>query len=97
LVRLIFSYTFFWLIIPSIPGYGFSEAAHLPGLGTVEVAQIFHKLMKRLGFSQYYAQGGDWGDNLLIMNLFIFTKDLSESVRVLQSDVRVWVSLLQDP
>jgi len=51
----------FELVIPSIPGYGFSEAAHRPGFGAVEAAQIFLKLMQRLGFKEFYIQGGDWG------------------------------------
>lgn len=51
----------FELVCPSIPGYGFSEAPHKKGFDTVCAARIFHKLMKRLGFRKYYAQGGDWG------------------------------------
>lgn len=51
----------FEVICPSIPGYGFSEAPHKKGLDSVCAARIFHKLMKRLGFSQFYAHGGDWG------------------------------------
>jgi len=48
-------------VIPSIPGYGFSEAAHRPGFGAIEAAQLFQTLMKRLKFNEYYTQGGDWG------------------------------------
>ncbi|KAM8809346.1 epoxide hydrolase 1-like isoform 2-T2 [Eudromia elegans] len=51
----------FEVICPSIPGYGFSEAPHQKGFDTVATARIFHKLMKRLGFKEYYIQGGDWG------------------------------------
>ncbi|KAI4882112.1 hypothetical protein NFI96_010744, partial [Prochilodus magdalenae] len=51
----------FEVICPSIPGYGFSEAPHKKGFDSVCAARVFHKLMKRLGFSQYYLQGGDWG------------------------------------
>ncbi|XP_071958109.1 epoxide hydrolase 1-like isoform X2 [Antedon mediterranea] len=51
----------FELICPSIPGYTFSEASHKKGLDALAVARIFDKLMKRLGFRQYYIQGGDWG------------------------------------
>lgn len=50
------------LIIPSIPGYGFSERASVLGLGPLEIAQVFGKLMiERLGFKTFYLQGGDWG------------------------------------
>uniref|UniRef100_A0A7N6A0Z8 Epoxide hydrolase n=1 Tax=Anabas testudineus TaxID=64144 RepID=A0A7N6A0Z8_ANATE len=51
----------FEVVCPSIPGYGFSEAPHKKGFDSVCAARIFHKLMKRLGFQQFYAQGGDWG------------------------------------
>ncbi|XP_059470715.1 juvenile hormone epoxide hydrolase 1-like isoform X2 [Neocloeon triangulifer] len=51
----------FEVIAPSLPGYGFSEAAHKQGLSTPEMAVIFQKLMNRLGFKKFYLQGGDWG------------------------------------
>jgi len=51
----------FELIIPSIPGYGFSEAPHRRGFDVIDAARIFNKLMKRLGHTRYYIQGGDWG------------------------------------
>ncbi|KAI4471871.1 epoxide hydrolase 1-related [Holotrichia oblita] len=51
----------FELIIPSLPGYGFSQGAAKPGLGVPQVAVIFKNLMERLGFDKYYIQGGDWG------------------------------------
>lgn len=51
----------FEVVCPSIPGYGFSEAPHKKGFNSVCAARIFHKLMKRLGFQQFYAHGGDWG------------------------------------
>ncbi|XP_072300286.1 epoxide hydrolase 1 [Eucyclogobius newberryi] len=51
----------FELVCPSIPGYGFSEAPHRKGFDSVCAARIFHKLMRRLGFSHFYAHGGDWG------------------------------------
>uniref|UniRef100_A0A3P8QBP8 Epoxide hydrolase n=1 Tax=Astatotilapia calliptera TaxID=8154 RepID=A0A3P8QBP8_ASTCA len=51
----------FEVVCPSIPGYGFSEAPHKKGFDSVCAARIFHKLMKRLGFQQYYTHAGDWG------------------------------------
>jgi len=51
----------FEAIVPSIPGYGFSEAAHKEGFNAVEAGRLFDKLMQRLGFNKYYIQGGDWG------------------------------------
>ncbi|NWS55014.1 HYEP hydrolase, partial [Chunga burmeisteri] len=54
----------FEVICPSIPGYGFSEAPHQKGFEAVAAARIFHKLMNRLGFKEYYLQGGDWGSHI---------------------------------
>jgi len=51
----------FEAIVPSIPGYGFSEAAHKEGFHPAEAGRLFDKLMQRLGFNNYYVQGGDWG------------------------------------
>ncbi|KAM6461811.1 epoxide hydrolase 1-like [Liasis olivaceus] len=54
----------FEVICPSIPGYGFSEPPHQQGFDTIAAARIFHKLMQRLGFQEYYLQGGDWGSRI---------------------------------
>ncbi|GJQ78771.1 Jheh2 [Trypoxylus dichotomus] len=51
----------FEVIVPSLPGFGFSEAASKPGLGAAQMAVVLHNLMKRIGFQTYYIQGGDWG------------------------------------
>ena len=47
----------FEVIAPSLPGYGFSEAASRKGLGPAKMAVIFKNLMKRIGFEKYYVQG----------------------------------------
>lgn len=51
----------FHLVIPSIPGYGFSERPRRLGYGRERTAGIFAKLMARLGYDRYGAQGGDLG------------------------------------
>ena len=51
----------FHLVIPSIPGYGFSGPTHQPGWTTDRVARAWSELMRRLGYRRYGAQGGDWG------------------------------------
>lgn len=51
----------FELIIPSLPGYGFSQAAPKPGMSPIQISIIFKNLMERLGHKKYYLQGGDWG------------------------------------
>ena len=51
----------FDVVIPSMPGYGFSGKPTGTGWGPERMAKAWHVLMKRLGYSRYVAQGGDWG------------------------------------
>jgi pimeloyl-ACP methyl ester carboxylesterase len=51
----------FDLVIPSMPGYGFSGKPTTTGWGPEHIAQVWAKLMKRIGYTHYVAQGGDWG------------------------------------
>ena len=51
----------FHLVLPSMPGYAFSSAPRSPGMGVDSVAGVVAKLMDRLGYERYGAQGGDWG------------------------------------
>jgi pimeloyl-ACP methyl ester carboxylesterase len=52
----------FHLVIPSIPGYGFSAKPTSTGWDPVRIARAWIVLMKRLGYARYVAQGGDWGN-----------------------------------
>lgn len=51
----------FEVIVPSLPGFVFSDSSKKPGLGSVEMANIFKNLMLRLGFQKFYIHGQDWG------------------------------------
>jgi pimeloyl-ACP methyl ester carboxylesterase len=51
----------FDVVIPSIPGYGFSEQPKDIGWNPDRIASTWAELMKRLGYTRYGAQGGDWG------------------------------------
>jgi pimeloyl-ACP methyl ester carboxylesterase len=51
----------FDVVIPSIPGYGFSARPTAPGWNPPRIAQAWLTLMKRLGYDRFVAQGGDWG------------------------------------
>ncbi|HYY98711.1 MAG TPA: epoxide hydrolase [Pyrinomonadaceae bacterium] len=51
----------FDVVIPSIPGYGFSGKPTGAGWGPDHIARVWAELMKRLGYTRYVAQGGDWG------------------------------------
>jgi len=52
----------FDVVIPSLPGYGFSGKPSAPGWNPVSIAKAWATLMQRLGYTKYVAQGGDWGN-----------------------------------
>src|SRR5437588_9652141 len=52
----------FDLVIPSLPGYGFSGKPTTTGWDPVRIARAWIVLMKRLGYTRFVAQGGDWGN-----------------------------------
>lgn len=52
----------FDVVIPSMPGYGFSGKPSAPGWDPQHIARAWIVLMKRLGYTKFVAQGGDWGD-----------------------------------
>jgi pimeloyl-ACP methyl ester carboxylesterase len=51
----------FHVVIPSMPGHGFSDKPRAPGWGPDRIASTWVELMGRLGYDQFVAQGGDWG------------------------------------
>jgi pimeloyl-ACP methyl ester carboxylesterase len=51
----------FDVVIPSMPGYGFSGKPTSTGWGPERIAKAWDELMRRLGYTRYVAQGGDWG------------------------------------
>jgi pimeloyl-ACP methyl ester carboxylesterase len=51
----------FDLVIPSLPGHGFSAKPTTTGWDPTRIAQAWVELMKRLGYTRFVAQGGDWG------------------------------------
>ena len=54
----------FHLVLPSIPGYGFSDEPTEVGWGPIRIGQAWHELMQRLGYPRYVAQGGDVGSQV---------------------------------
>jgi pimeloyl-ACP methyl ester carboxylesterase len=52
----------FHLVIPSLPGHGFSGKPTRPGWDPIRIARAWITLMQRLGYDRYVAQGGDWGN-----------------------------------
>ena len=51
----------FDVVIPSMPGYGFSGKPSTTGWDAARIARAWTELMKRLGYTRFVAQGGDWG------------------------------------
>jgi len=52
----------FDVVVPSLPGYGFSEHTKAPGMTPVAIGEIFARLMREtLGYGRHFVQGGDWG------------------------------------
>ncbi|EAL40266.2 AGAP008686-PA [Anopheles gambiae str. PEST] len=66
----------FDVIVPSLPGYGWSEGSSKPGLSTSKVAVIMKNLMARLGYRSFYIQGGDWGAIIGNLMAILFEKDI---------------------
>ena len=51
----------FHLVIPCLPGFGFSEQPRVTGWSVERIADAFHAVILALGYERYFAQGGDWG------------------------------------
>jgi pimeloyl-ACP methyl ester carboxylesterase len=51
----------FHVVVPSLPGYGFSEAPSAAGMSNARIAELCAELMALLGYDRFAAQGGDWG------------------------------------
>ena len=56
----------FDLVIPSLPGFGFSDKPREAGWGVERIAAAWAVLMERLGYTRYVAQGGDWGSSVSV-------------------------------
>ena len=54
----------FDIVVPSLPGYGFSDKPAAPGWGVEHIADAWAELMAQLGYARYGAQGSDWGTSI---------------------------------
>jgi pimeloyl-ACP methyl ester carboxylesterase len=54
----------FHVVCPSLPGFGFSDKPAQPGWNVERIAMAWNRLMARLGYERYGAQGGDWGTSI---------------------------------
>nr|UPI11573.1 juvenile hormone epoxide hydrolase-like 6 [Mythimna separata] len=84
------------VIAPSLPGFGFSDAAVRPGLGATEMAVVLRNLMHRLGFKRFYVQGGDWGAYIGLSMATLYPKEVlgfhsNLPLSISPSSVAIWV------
>jgi pimeloyl-ACP methyl ester carboxylesterase len=56
----------FDVVVPSLPGYGFSDRPRDRGMEPRKIAELWTRLMKELGYARFGAQGGDWGSTVSI-------------------------------
>ena len=56
----------FHLVCPTLPGYGFSGKPSQTGTSVERIAELWDILMNKIGYSKYFAQGGDWGSAITI-------------------------------
>jgi pimeloyl-ACP methyl ester carboxylesterase len=67
----------FDVVVPSMPGYGFSEPSTQPGMHVFKVAELWAKLMtEHLGYQRFGAQGGDWGASVTAYLGFAYPQQL---------------------
>ncbi|MGI5519078.1 epoxide hydrolase family protein [Streptomyces sp. CA-106131] len=76
----------FHVVVPSLPGFGFSGKPSGPGWGAQRIATAWVELMRRLGYERFYAQGGDMG---FVVSLAL-AKQHPEQVRAIH--LNFWVS-----
>src|SRR4030095_3587207 len=76
----------FDVVIPSLPGYGFSERPARVGVNYEYVAGLWHRLMRGLGYERYGAQGGDFGAGIAT---FMALKDPNPMIGVHLSNLEI--------
>src|SRR5262249_876574 len=67
----------FDLIVPSLPGYGFSGRPRRPGMNAFAIAGLWAGLMQGLGYERFAAQGGDWGASVTLCLGRLFAERLA--------------------
>ncbi|MCK1977389.1 epoxide hydrolase 1 [Jeotgalicoccus huakuii] len=66
----------FHVVVPSLPGFGFSERPSVEGIGTEKIASIWVQLMQRLGYNKFLAHGGDWGGVITTQLAGLYPKNI---------------------
>nr|UPI11570.1 juvenile hormone epoxide hydrolase-like 3 [Mythimna separata] len=84
----------FEVIVPSIPGFGFSQAPVRGGMGPIEVAVVLRNLMERIGHEEYYVQGGDYGSAIgSVMATLFPEKILGFHTNMPSVTINAWVTM----
>jgi pimeloyl-ACP methyl ester carboxylesterase len=90
----------FDVIVPSLPGYGFSPAPERPGVDTTRIADLWVELAGRLGYDRFAAHGGDWGsavtsalganhaERMIALHFTMVSPPIDPSA--LEGDARAW-------
>jgi pimeloyl-ACP methyl ester carboxylesterase len=90
----------FDVIVPSLPGYGFSQAPERPGVDTARIADLWVELAGQLGYDRFAAHGGDWGsavtsalganhaERMIALHFTMVSPPIDPSA--LEGDARVW-------
>ncbi|KAJ6256244.1 hypothetical protein Dda_9079 [Drechslerella dactyloides] len=87
----------FEVVVPSLIGYGFSDGAKKPGFSCVKQGEMCHKLMLKLGFNEYVAQGGDWGMVIAHVMANVYYPQHLKAVHINNSDMYEPPSLFKNP
>jgi len=66
----------FEIVVPSLPGFGWSQAASKTGMGPAQMAVVLRNLMLRLGYKNFFIQGGDWGSIVASAMATIFPENI---------------------
>lgn len=67
----------FDVVVPSLPGYGFSQRPETGGVNPVRIAELWAKLMSGLGYERFVAQGGDWGATITTRLALLYPERLA--------------------
>ncbi|KAF2272984.1 alpha/beta-hydrolase [Westerdykella ornata] len=69
----------FHVVAPSLPNFGFSDGVKETGFGQRQYAETCHKLMLKLGYTEYVTQGGDWGTTITRVMGYLYPKHVKAS------------------
>jgi pimeloyl-ACP methyl ester carboxylesterase len=83
------------IIIPSLPGFGYSDAPVRPGLNAPQIAGIMHILMQRLGHNSYVVCGGDWGSAIGTYMAQLYSNHVRGFLTTLPVPGRSWKHFVQ--